>query len=150
MKSVLRLATMGSVISLAIILCRPALAQYTGGGAGGNTGGVYTPLQGGYKTSTGIAVGATAAAGVAVGYLVLHKTSMVGCVAESAEGLELKNDKNKVPYEIVGGGQGLVPGRRVKVKGKKVMRDGKQAFRVKSFKDLGPCSESHIRANSTQ
>jgi hypothetical protein len=140
MKSVLRLATMGSVISLAIILCRPALAQYTGGGAGGNTGGVYTPLQGGYKTSTGIAVGATAAAGVAVGYLV----------AESAEGLELKNDKNKVPYEIVGGGQGLVPGRRVKVKGKKVMRDGKQAFRVKSFKDLGPCSESHIRANSTQ
>jgi hypothetical protein len=150
MKSISRLVRIGSVIALAVLLSHPALAQYPGGGTGSSTGGVYTPPKGGYKTSTGIAVGAAAAVGVAVTYLVLHKTSMVGCVADSADGLQLTDDKDSVAYQIVGGGQDLAAGRHVEVKGKKVKADGKRAFRVKNVKDLGPCSENQIQARSVQ
>lgn len=148
MKSGFRLGKVVSVISLTVLLSVPALAQYPGGGGGTGTGGGYTPPKGGYSSSTGIAIGAAAAAGIGLAYLALHKTSMVGCVSQSADGLALTNDKNKVTYAIETGNQNLVAGRRVEVKGKKFKAEGKQVFRVTSAKDLGVCSADQAKSSS--
>lgn len=150
MKSRFPLDRISLVVLLAALLCPPAFAQYGGGGMnppGGGTGGVYKAPKGGYSSSTGIAVGAAVAAGVGIAYLALHKTSMVGCVEQSADGLELANDKNKVTYKLESGGQDLVAGHRVHVSGKKLKGVGSQAFQVKGFKDLGPCSATHAGAS---
>jgi hypothetical protein len=143
-----RLGKVVSVISLAALLSVPASAQYNGGGGGTSTGGGYTPPKGGYSSSTGIAIGAAAAAGIGLAYLVLHKTSMVGCVSQSADGLTITNDKNNVSYALETGSQDLVAGHRVEVKGKKFKAEGKQAFRVTSAKDLGACSVDHASSSS--
>ncbi|MGH7173497.1 MAG: hypothetical protein ACRELG_24715 [Gemmataceae bacterium] len=151
MKSTFCTNRIGLVIFLMAVLCAPAFAQYGGVGSGtgggtGSMGGVYTAPKGGYKSSTGIAIGAAAAAGLVVAYLALHKTSMVGCVEQASDALDLTSYKNKMTYRLETNGQDLIAGHQARVKGKKFKEAGNPAFRVKSFKDLGPCSTTHSQA----
>ena len=108
--------------ALCLALAVSAFAQYgggTGGGMGGATGssGVYTPPKGGYGSSTGIAVGAAAAAAGAgiVAYLALHnRPAAVGCVEQSSEGSKLVDEKDKKTYKLVASNDVVLsPGERV-------------------------------------
>ena len=149
MKSRFRLARMSKfIISLPLFFCLPAFAQYGGGSMGGgtSTGGTYVPPKGSYKSSTGIAIGAGAAAAVGIAYLLLRKSSMAGCVTQSGDEIKLTSDKNKVTYAMEGNTQDLMAGHRAKVTGKKVHSDGQPAFRVKNVKDLGSCLEPQAQA----
>jgi len=133
-------------LSLGAVLSSSALGQYgTGGGMGGSTGGVYTRPKGGYSSSTGIAIGAGAAAGVGLAYLALrHHSTMVGCVEASSDGTKLTNEKDKNTYALIAGNDvGLAPGERVALKGKKTKDDsGKLTFEVhKLVKDYGSCKQ---------
>ena len=114
-----------------------------GGGTGGSGG--YTPPKGGYKTSTGIAIGAAAAAAGGITYLVLHKRgTVVGCVQQSSEGSKLMNEKDKNTYALLASNEVVLsPGERVALKGKKTKDDnGKQTFEAKKLvKDYGPCKQ---------
>jgi hypothetical protein len=136
--------------SLGVLLAVPALAQYGGGGmgmGGGTTAtgstGVYTPPKGGYSSSTGIAIGASAAAGATIGYLALrsHRT-IVGCVQPSTDGVKLMNEKDQNTYALVASNVPLNPGDRVALRGKKSKDDsGKPTFEVsKLVKDYGTCA----------
>lgn len=113
-----------------------------GGTAGGSAnGGVYTPPKGGYSSSTGIAIGAGAAAAVAVGYFALRsRHTVVGCVGESAKGTTLTG--NKATYTLDAGDVNLRVGERVKLRGKKMKSDsGERTFAVKKLvKDYGSCN----------
>lgn len=124
-----------------------AFGQYGGGGTGGTTGGgstnggVYTPPKGGYSSSTGIAIGAGAAAAITVGYLVLRsRHSLIGCVGESAKGTTLTSDK--ATYTLDTGDVNLKVGDRVKLRGKKAKSgSGHPSFAVKKLvKDYGACN----------
>lgn len=135
-------------VSLGFLLAVPALAQYGGGGMGGGTTapgstGVYTPPKGGYSSSTGIAIGASAAAGATIGYLALrsHRT-IVGCVQPSTDGVKLMNEKDQNTYALVASNVPLNPGDRVALRGKKSKDDsGKPTFEVsKLVKDYGTCA----------
>lgn len=132
--------------SLVLFLAIPAFAQYGGGGTstGSSTGG-YTPPKGGYSSSTGIAIGAGAAAGVAVGYLALRNHgTIVGCVESSADGVKLMNEKDKNAYALVASNNvSLAPGERVSLRGKKSKDEsGKPMFQVaKLVKDYGACKQ---------
>lgn len=133
-------------ISLGIAVSGSALAQYGGGGAmGGSTGGVYKPPKGGYSSSTGIAIGAGAAAGVGLAYLALRNHgTMVGCVEASSDGPKLMNEKDKNTYALIASNDVvLAPGERVALKGKKAKDDsGKASFEVhKLVKDYGACKQ---------
>jgi hypothetical protein len=137
------------VLVLGASLAASAFAQYPGtGGSGGSnaTGnGTYTPPKGGYSSSTGIAIGAGAAAGVAVAYLALraHRT-MVGCIEPSADGKKLMNEKDKNTYALVASNDvALDAGERVALRGKKIKDDsGKLSFQVnKLVKDYGSCKQ---------
>jgi hypothetical protein len=133
---------------LGLLLCAAvsgsALGQY-GGGMGGSTGGVYTAPKGGYSSSTGIAIGAGAAAGVGLAYLALHhRGTMVGCVEASSDGTKLMNEKDKNTYALIASNDVvLTPGERVALKGKKTKDDsGKLSFEVhKLMKDYGSCKQ---------
>lgn len=140
-----------SIVSLALLIGIPAFAQYgtgggtTGTGTGGTTtGGVYTAPKGGYSSSTGIAIGAGAAAAATVGYLALrsHHT-IVGCVQPSSEGVKLLNEKDQNTYALVADNVALNPGDRVSLRGKKVKDDsGRTTFQVsKLVKDYGTCAK---------
>lgn len=116
-------------------------AQYpTGGGGTGSTGGTYTAPAGGYKTSTGVLIGAGAAAAGAVAFLVLHNRGTVkGCFEQGASGPTLTSGKNV--YALVDAPESLKPGERFELKGK-AARDkaGHRSFSVqKVAKDLGAC-----------
>ncbi|HLI34863.1 MAG TPA: hypothetical protein VKW70_07450 [Terriglobia bacterium] len=145
MKTHIGLRLMG-MIFLAVTVSGAAFAQYGGGTTGGMTGsggGVYTPPKGGYKSSTGIAIGAGAAAGVGLAYYMLHnRKSVVGCVEESAGGTKLLNEKDKTTYAIDPGNLNLKVGDRVKLSGKKLKSDaGQPTFAAKKLvKDYGSCS----------
>ena len=137
-------------VSLSTALSGSGLAQmYPGGTAGGGTGmpGTpgYTPPKGGYSSSTGIAIGAGAAAGVAVAYLALrNRPAVVGCVEASSDGTKLMNDKDQKTYALIASnGVVLSPGERVALKGKKTTDDaGKLSFEVhKLVKDYGSCKQ---------
>src|SRR5690348_16428017 len=78
--------------------------QYPGGAPPPSMGGAtppsgsYNPSMGGYHTSTGIAIGAGAAAGVGILYLVLHNRhhgSVVGCLQSANNASETLRDDNK-------------------------------------------------------
>ena len=126
-------------VSLVFGISATALAQY-GGGGGSSSGGTYS--SGGYKSSTGIAIGAGAAAGVAIAYLALHKTSVVGCVESSTDGVKLMNEKDRKTYSLAPGSEDLKPGQRVELKGKKTKESsGKLSFQVQKLaKDYGACA----------
>jgi hypothetical protein len=136
--------------SLCAALSSSALAQmYPGGTTGGGTSTPgtpgYTPPKGGYSSSTGIAIGAGAAAGVAVAYLALrNRPTMVGCVEGSSDGTKLMNEKDQKTYALVASNNVVLsPGERVALKGKKTTDDaGKLSFEVhKLVKDYGSCKQ---------
>ncbi len=138
--------TLGMILCLAIAAA--GFAQYGGGvpgmgTTGGTTGGVYTPPKGGYKSSTGIAIGGAAAAGIAVAYLMLrnHK-SVVGCLQESSAGTTLVSEKNNKTYAVDAGNLNLKVGDRVKLSGKATKSStGEPAFAARKLvKDYGSCS----------
>lgn len=134
-------------LSLGAALSGSALGQYGGGGGamGGSNGGVYTAPKGGYSSSTGIAIGAGAAAGVGLAYLALHnRSTMVGCVEASSDGTKLMSEKDKNTYALIASNDVvLAPGERVALKGKKTKDDsGKPTFEVhKMVKDYGSCKQ---------
>ena len=137
-------------LSLCAALSSSALAQmYPGGTTGGGAGTPgtpgYTPPKGGYSSSTGIAIGAGATAGVAVAYLVLrNRPTMVGCVEASSDGTKLMNEKDQKTYALIASNDVvLAPGERVGLKGKKTTDDsGKPTFEVhKLVKDYGSCKQ---------
>jgi len=132
--------------SLALFLAIPAFAQYGGGGGpGGSSTGTYSAPKGGYSSSTGIAIGAGAAAGVTIGYLALrHHGTIVGCVEPSAEGIKLMNEKDRNTYALLASNKvSLAPGERVSLRGKKSKDEsGKPTFQVaKLVKDYGACKQ---------
>lgn len=132
------------------VAARASVAQIYGGGMGGGVtgqpgGGVYTPPKGGYKSSTGIAIGAAAAAGVGVAYLVMRsRRSLTGCVENASSGNQLIRSKDQKEYAVIDtNGVTLTPGDRVSLKGKKSKTaSGADGFAVnKLVKDYGPCKE---------
>jgi|SRR5579875_1947066 len=139
------------VITLAVLLgaatARSGRAQIYGGGMGMGTPGtgVYTPPKGGYKSSTGIAIGVAAAAGIGLAYFVMHRRgTLVGCVEGSSPGSQLIRSKDQKEYAIVASNDVvLTPGDRVALKGKKSKAaSGTAGFTVsKLVKDYGPCKE---------
>lgn len=133
---------------MAIALAASAFAQYNGGTMGSTggttTNGVYTPPKGGYSSSTGIAIGAAAAAGVGVAYLALrHRGSLVGCVQQAGDNTKLVSDKGNKTYTLDGSGLNLKAGERVKLQGKKVKSaSGEPAFAARKLvKDYGSCDQ---------
>jgi hypothetical protein len=114
-----------------------------GTGTGGGTTGTYTAPKGGYGSSTGIIVGAAAAAGVGVTYLALrHHGNIVGCVEpSSSDGIKLMNEKEQNTYALLATNVSLAPGQRVALSGRKTKDDsGKPTFTVsKLVKDYGAC-----------
>ena len=120
---------------VALLCAASAFAQYSGGTMGST---------GGYKSSTGIAIGAAAAAGVGIGYLALrHSGGVSGCVESGANGqMQLIGSKASNNYMLLNPTSvTLEPGERVKLKGKKVKgSSGQEVFEVHGLaKDYGPC-----------
>jgi hypothetical protein len=126
--------------------------QYPGGAmpppAGGATPppGAYNPSMGGYHAGTGIAIGAGAAAGVGILYLVMHnrhRSEVVGCLQSANNVSEtLRDDNGKDTYTLINSESvPLKAGERVALKGKKVSQSsGGRAFEVHGLiKNYGPC-----------
>jgi hypothetical protein len=107
-----------------------AFGQYGGSGTSG-----------GYKSSTGIVVGAAVAAGVVATYLIVHshnKGKVVGCLGGSASAPTLVDDKKSSYSVLNGSGIPLTTGERMALTGKKLGR----TFEVRGVtKDYGPCSQ---------
>ena len=124
--------------ALCLLLGLPALPQTNGGY--GNIG----PSKG---EVIGIIAGAAAALTV-VGLLIYHEThthpSITGCVVSGADGLTLKNEKDKKVYALSGDSAALRAGERVTLKGKKIkdsIGNGKPSFQVEKLtKDYGTCN----------
>lgn len=141
---------LGAALCLAV--AATAMAQYNGGNpgmgvgggtAGGTNGGIYTPPKGGYKSSTGIAIGAAAAAGIGVAYLVMrNRKSVEGCLTETAGGATLVDAKTNKTYMVDTGDLSLKAGERVKLRGRKEKTTaGAPEFAAKKLvKDYGSCS----------
>jgi hypothetical protein len=136
-------------IALFLIAAAPlyVLAQYGGGtgGAGtGSTGGVYQAPKGGYSSSTGIAIGAAAAAGVAIAYFAFHnRRTVTGCVESSSGADKLTLVNGGTTYILDSGSLNLTAGDRVKLLGRKE-KSGSEArsFHVRKLvKDYGACHE---------
>jgi hypothetical protein len=132
-------------MALGVLVAVPAFAQY-GGGGGGSTGGGnsagYNAPSGGYGSSTGIAIGAGAAAAAGIAYLALRgRAQLVGCVEPSTDGNKIFNEHDKSTYALVATNVALSPGERVALRGKKVKDDsGRPTFQVtKLVKDYGFC-----------
>ena len=128
-----------------LLFALPSFGQYGGGSTGsGGTSGGYTPPKGGYSSSTGIAIGAAAAAGVGITYLALRsRGTMVGCVQPSTDGIKLMSEKDQNTYALLAENVSLPPGERVSLRGKKSKDDtGKPTFHVtKLVKDYGSCKQ---------
>jgi hypothetical protein len=108
------------VLSLCAALCCSALAQMYPGTTGGGSGTPgYTPPKSGYSSSAGIAIGAGAAAGVAVAYVALrNRPTMVGCVEASSDGTKLMNEKDQKTYALIASNDVVLSlGERVALKG---------------------------------
>lgn len=121
------------VLALCLFLVLPALPQ-TGGHIGPSNGEIV-----------GIIAGAAAAVTV-VGILIYregHKhPSITGCVATGADGLNLRNEKDKEIYALSGDATALRVGERVKLQGRKMKNSGgKHSFQVERLtKDYGACN----------
>jgi hypothetical protein len=117
-----------------LLLSAPAFAQYGGGGSA-------APSYGSGK-AIGVGVGA-AAAGAGVLYLTLHhRGSLIGCVQNGDDGLNLVDEKKHQTYSLLPGGISLKSGERVELRGKKSKDEkGAQTFQAnKVVKNLGACS----------
>jgi hypothetical protein len=121
------------VLALCLFLVLPALPQ-TGGHIGPSNGEIV-----------GIIAGAAAAVTV-VGILIYREAhkhpSITGCVATGADGLNLRNEKDKEIYTLSGNSTVLRAGERVKLQGKKMKNsEGKHSFQVERLtKDYGTCN----------
>jgi hypothetical protein len=131
-------------VIVAIFFCAAsAFGQYGGVGSPSTPGGTTSGTGYGYKSSTGIAIGAVVAAGVVVTYLIVHSHhksgKVVGCLAGSPASLTLLDDK-KSSYAVVNGsGAPLTTGERLALTGKKL---GGSSFEVRGVaKDYGPCTQ---------
>jgi hypothetical protein len=117
----------------ALFLTGPAFAQYSGGSG--------APTYGAGKT---IAAGAVAAgAGAGILYLTLHhRGSLIGCVQNGDDGLNLVDEKKHQTYSLLPAGISLKSGERVELRGKKSKDEkGAQTFQAnKVVKNLGACS----------
>ena len=115
-----------------------SFGQYPAGTPG------YNPPSGGYHSSTGIAIGAGAAAAVGIGYLVLRKhnhATVSGCL-QSADNLDTLLDSKQNTYTLINSKSvPLKAGERVELRGKKVQQNsGTLAFEVHGLvKDYGQC-----------
>jgi len=117
----------------------PARAQAPSLGPGGNIGGV----------TTGEIVGALAAAAAVVVVVVIvavhysKKRTITGCVSSGANGMTLTDEKDKQIYELSSNTEGIKPGDRMKLHGKRVTTKGpdkKLVWETKSVeKDFGVC-----------
>ena len=137
---------------LALSLCANlARGQYPVGstpppGGSSQAPGAYNPSSGGYHSSTGIAIGAAAAAGVGIAYLVLHNHAhgnVVGCLQPSdAASTRSVSDNKKSTYTLINNDSvTLKTGERVALKGNKIRQNsGELAFEVHGLaKDYGAC-----------
>jgi hypothetical protein len=120
-------------LALCLFLVLPAFPQI-GGHIGPSNGEIV-----------GIIAGAAAAIAV-VGILLYRQAhkhpSITGCVATGADGLNLKNEKDKNIYTLSGDSTALRAGERVKLQGKKIKDSGgKPSFHVERLKkDYGNCN----------
>ena len=119
-----------------LLVAAPAFAQYGSAGSMGTTGtsGTYQAPKGGYGSSTGIAIGAAAAAGVGITYLALrNRGTIVGCVQPASDGVKLMNEKDRNTYALLASNLTLNPGERVALRGKKSKGDaGAPSFQVRN------------------
>lgn len=136
----------GLGLAAALALATSAFAQYngsSGGTGGGTTNGVYMPPKGGYSSSTGIAIGASAAAAAGVAYLALrNRGTLTGCIQGAGNDPVIITGKDDKSYTLDDGGLSLKTGDRVKLRGKKVKSSsGETTFTAtKLVKDYGPCA----------
>jgi len=101
---------------------------------------------GGYHSSTGIAIGAGAAAAAGVGYLVLrnHHGKVSGCVQSIDHVETLLDDSQKNAYTLINlNAVPLKTGERVELRGKRIRQNsGTPAFEVHGLiKDYGQCQQ---------
>ena len=101
---------------------------------------------GGYHSSTGIAIGAGAAAAAGVGYLVLrnHLGKVSGCVQSIDHVETLLDDSQKNAYTLINlNAVPLKTGERVELRGKRIRQNsGTPAFEVHGLiKDYGQCQQ---------
>src|SRR5258706_2269334 len=105
-----------------------SFGQYPAGTPG------YNPPSGGYHSSTGIAIGAEAAAAVGIGYLVLrnHNHATVSGCLQSADNVDTLLDSKQNTYTLINSKSvPLTAGERVELRGKRVQRNaGALAFEV--------------------
>lgn len=91
----------------------------------------------------GVAIGAIGAGiGVGIYYAVHHDHSLTGCAVSVAGGLRLQNKGDQQTYSLVGAVNGIKPGERIRVSGKKVKKTTGPSpeFLVEQLsKDYGPC-----------
>ena len=125
-------------LALFLLLSLPTFAQTGGFGGFGNIG----PSKGEVVAIiVGVAVIITGG-----GFLIHHEThkhpSITGCVASGADGLTLKNEKDKKVYALSGDFAALGVGERGTLKGKKVKdSNGRASFQVEKLtKDYGKCN----------
>jgi hypothetical protein len=132
-------------VIVAVCFCAVSVfGQYGGGGGnGGGSGAGTTPTSGGYggySAGTGIAIGAAAAAGVLVAYLIVHNHhkngKVVGCLGGSPATPTL-DAKNGTFTVVNDGSVPLKTGERVALTGKVTG----SSFAVQGVaKDYGPCT----------
>jgi hypothetical protein len=88
-------------------------------------------------------VAVTAAIGVGTFYAVRHNHAISGCAASGPNGLELQSKGDGTTYALVGELDGIKPGERVRVSGKKQkQRAGapRQFLVEKLARDYGACT----------
>jgi hypothetical protein len=91
-------------------------------------------------------VGTAVAVGVVATVLIVHyskKRSITGCVNSAASGMSLTDEKDGRVYGLSGNTNGVTPGERVKLKGRRVKaseHDKALIWETKEVsKDLGVC-----------
>jgi hypothetical protein len=73
--------------------------------------------------------------------MVYHKTTLLGCVEQSSDGVKMLNEKDKKTYSLDANGQDLKAGERFQVRGKATKdSSGNKVLHIKEAKDLGACS----------
>jgi hypothetical protein len=83
------------------------------------------------------------AIGVGTYYVIRHDRSIDGCAASGSGGLDLRNRGDGQTYTLTGELEGIKPGERVRVSGKrqkKVFGAQRQFLVEKLAKDYGPCA----------
>lgn len=89
----------------------------------------------------GVIVAVGALTGVGIYYAVHHGHSLRGCASSRPDGIQLLNEGDQHVYLLDGDIDGVKPGDRVRVSGKKMNNGGnnRQFFVKKLSKNYGPC-----------